>query len=384
VGVSRPFEQAFPTREPGDVYLVRGTSEKQAVTSVSLDYLKSLILPSNVPVANKGGMVVPYEGGYAVLALLSKSDSLGKDVLDKMVTLQNADGSWCQQYYPFKPFSLFEDRKVDSGTALLAWAMADYDARNTTILYKAVWQEAAEFLHTLEWALTSSASLLKNQIINGTVEEVAFSADVAEAILGLTRGLDAYGETVLDSGGHSVKDLITRLVSGIDDYMWRPTDYSYQTEYPLGAQSQPRPGVYVTFKQLVTYSQALVAWALKNWDDKYGTTGQHTQDISDALGRIIAVNRGRWGGYLEYPMYEATDPPQEYPQYAALMKTAMENVNATKYARTIDESLKFMCLCALSNGAMLDSVCQDGRCYVSPNARSPLLISAATCILAGA
>jgi hypothetical protein len=384
MGVSRPFEQAFAAREPGDIYLARGTNEKQAVVSIPLDYLKSLILPTNASVANMGGMIVPYEGGYAALALLSKSDSLGKDVLDKMVTLQNADGSWYQQYYPFKPFSLFEDRKVDSGTALLAWAIADYDARNTTILYKAVWQNAAEFLHTLEWTLTSSASLLKNQIINGTVEDAAFSADVAEAILGLTRGLDAYGQTVLDSGGHSVKDLITRLISGIDGYMWRPADYFYQTEYPLGAQSQTKPGVYVTFKQLVTYTQALVAWTLKNWDDKYGTQGQHTQNISDALDRVIAVNRGRWGGYLEHPMYESTDPPQEYPQYAALMKAAMENVNPTKYARAIDEALKFMRWCTLSNGAVLDCVCQDGRCYVSPNARSSLLISTATCVLAGA
>ena len=42
MGVSRPFEQAFPAREPGDIYLVRGTSEKQAVVSIPLDYLKSL------------------------------------------------------------------------------------------------------------------------------------------------------------------------------------------------------------------------------------------------------------------------------------------------------------------------------------------------------
>jgi hypothetical protein len=127
-----------------------------------------------------------------------------------------------------------------------------------------------------------------------------------------------------------------------------------------------------------------VAWALKNWDDKYGTAGQHTQNVSDALDRVVAVNRGRWGGYMVHPMYEPTDPPEEYTHYAALMKTAMENVNATRYARHIDEALKFMRWCSLSNGAVLDCVWPDGRCYVNPNARGPLLVSVATCILAGA
>lgn len=384
MGVSRPFDEPFAAREPSDVYLARNTSEKAAVTSIPLDHLKRLILPTNLPIANSGGMAVPYEGGYAVLALLFKNDSLAKDVLDKILTLQNADGSWYQQYYPYKPFTRYEDRKVDSGTSLTAWAMADYDARNTTILYKTAWQQAAEFLHTLEWALTSSASLLKNQVIEGVKEDVAFAADVAEAILGLTRGLDAYGETVLDSGGHSVKDFAIRLIAGIDEYMWRPADYFYQTEYPLGAQSQTKPGIYITFKQLVTYTQALVAWALKNWDDKYGTTGQHTQNVSDALDRVVAVNRGRWGSYLTHPMYESTDSPEEYPHYAALMKTAMETVDSTKYARHIDESLKFMRWCTLSNGAVLDCVWPDGRCYPNPNARGPSLVSAATCILSGA
>jgi len=384
VGVNKPFDEPFAAREPADTYLARYTSEKASVATIPLDHLKRLMLPTNLPVANAGGMIVPYEGSYAVLALLSKNDALAKGVLDKLLTLQNADGSWYQQYYPYKPFTPYEDRKVDSGTALMAWAMADYDARNATVTYKTAWRLAAEFLHTLEWSLTSTASLLKNQVINGEKEEVAFAADVAEAILGLTRGLDAYGSTVLDSAGHSVKDFITRLIAGIDGYMWRPADYFYQTEYPLGAQSQPKPGVYLTFKQLVTYTQALVAWALKNWDDKYGISGEHTQSISDALDRVVAVNRGRWGGFLIHPMYEPTDPPEEYAHYAALMKTAMEKVNATRYARHIDEALKFMRWCTLSNGTVLDCVWPDGRCYVNPNARGPLLVSVATCILAGA
>jgi len=387
LGISRDFNEPFEAREPGDAYLVRYTSEKASVTTIPLDYLKRFILPTNLPAACPSGMIVPYEGGYALLALLAKGENtLAKDVLDKLVTFQNTDGSWYQQYYPYKPFDRYEDRKVDSGTSLTAWVMADYDARQNppTTLYKTAWQKAAEFLHTLEWALTPTASLLKNQVIGGVPEEVAFSADVSEAILGLTRGLDAYGADVLDFGGHSVKDLVTRLVAGLDGYMWRPADYFYQTEYPLGAQSQTKPGVYITFKQLVSYSQALVAWALKNWDDKYGTSGQHTANISDALDRVIAVNRGRWGAYLYHPIYEPTDPPEEYPHYAALMKIAMEKVDSTRYVRHIDEALKLLRWCALSNGAVLDRVWPDGRCCLSPNARGPLLVTTATCILAGA
>jgi len=107
MGVSKPFDEPFAAREPGDIYLARYTSEKTSVTAIPLDHLKRLILPTNVPVANSGGLIVPYEGGYAILALLSKNDALAKDLLDKMLTLQNADGSWYQQYYPYKPFTQY-------------------------------------------------------------------------------------------------------------------------------------------------------------------------------------------------------------------------------------------------------------------------------------
>jgi len=115
------FKEKFPGREPADIYLIRHTSEKTSIASISVDYLKRLILPTNVIVADPSGMIVPYEGGYAILALLQKDwtneKTLAKAVLDKMVELQNTDGSWYQQYYPYKHFGKYEDRKVDSGTA---------------------------------------------------------------------------------------------------------------------------------------------------------------------------------------------------------------------------------------------------------------------------
>ena len=382
MGVSQAFKEKFPAREPGDVHLTRGTSMKSSVSPVPLDYLKRLVLLTNVVVADPGGMVVPYEGGYAVLALLEKAETtLAKDVLDRMVTLQSADGSWYQQYYPYKPFPKYEDRKVDSGASMMAFAMADYDKRNATEIYKTAWQKAASFLKSLE---NGTTGCVWNQVINGVVEQVAFSADMAEIILGLTRGLDAYGSTVTDSNGNAVKPFIERVISWIDNYMWRSASYDYQTEYPLGAQSEGSPGRYITFKQCVTFTQALVAWALKDWDDKYGTPGTHTQNISDALDKMVALNRGRWGGYLYHAMFEATDRPEEYSHYAALMKIAMAKVNPTRYARFIDEALRFMRWCALPDGAVLDCVSPDGRCFVSPRARGSLLITAATCILAGA
>jgi len=391
MGISKILAEKFGAREPSEISLARYTSEKSAVASVPLTYLKRLILPSNVFIASPGGMVVPYEGGYALLALMERDwtneKALVKDVLDKMVTLQNADGSWYQQYYPWGAFSKYEDRKVDSGAAMMAWAMADYDKRNATTTYQTYWQKAMRWLKTLEWIPGESGkSLIKNQVINGTPEDIAFSADMAEVILGGVRGLDAYGSNIQFGDGDTepVKDFISRIVAGIDEYMWK-ADYDwYQTEYPLGAQSESEPGVYITFDQLISYTQALTSWALKDWDDKYGTPGAHATKNQKALDRAIANNMGRWGGYIYHGTWEPTDPEEEYPHYAALMKIATAKVNQTQYQRWIDAALSFMRKATLSDGQVLDRVFPDGRAVVNPESRGPLLVTAATCILAGA
>jgi len=386
----KEFQEPFPSREKTDIALARFTSEKAAVASIPLTYLKNLILPVNLIIASPGGMVVPYESGYVLLALMEKDwvneKATVAAVLDKYNTLQNDDGSWYQQYYPWGAFSKYEDRKVDSGAALLAWAMADYDKRNATTGYLVNWQGAMRFLKSLEWSLAAGQSLLKNQVINGVKEEIAFAADVAEAILVGIRGLDAYDSTIQFGDGDTepVKDFITRLVAGIDNFLWKSSYDWYQTEYPLGAQSESSPGVYITFEQLISYTQALCAWALKEWDTKYGTPGQHDANSKKALDRTIANNMGRWGGFLYHGTWNYTDPDEEYTHYAALMGIAMNKLDPTRYGKWIARTLDFMRKAALSDGQVADRVLPDGLAYVNPEARGPLAITVASCILAGA
>jgi len=553
--MSSTFEQGFykakfPSREPADIYLVRHTVEKSVPASISLDYIKSLLLPTGVPQADPGGMVVPYEGGYAILTLMQKDwtneKTLAKSILDKMVELQNAYGSWYQMYYPYKYFGKYEDRKVDSGAALIGWAMADYDKRNASTTYLTSWRKAAAFLKSLEWVISDYASFVYNQVIEGVKEQLAFTADMAEIILALLRGLDAYGEDVTDTNGNPMKRYAELLIQGIDLYLWRQGDFYYQTEYPLGAQSNakrdPSTGeiTWITLKQLLTFTQALYTWAAKTWNDMVAaglklngmvlnsgfesdfanwyqnysvidttykhwgakssklsvvtaegqkpgaccysvpirlthryqlkiwynvpsfTSGtyrlriifhnpDHTQEsivtvldvtaattgwtevskivssesmadivfpswtdhvhfdslwlagsqgdaytddylfyvlhepnLKDALDRTIALNRGRWGGYLYNPTWDEKDSLDEYPHLTALLKIALEKVDSTRYSRWINQALRFMRWASLSNGAVADRVAPDGRAFASPMARGYLLVTSATCILAGA
>lgn len=394
--------------------------------------------------------------------------------------------------------------------------------------------------------ITDYASFAYNQVIDGVKEQLAFTADMAEIILCLLKGLDAYGEDVTDINGNSMKRYAELLIQGIDLYLWRQGDFYYQTEYPLGEKSNakrdPNTGeiTWVTFKQLLTFTQALYAWAAKTWDDMvaaglklngmilnsgfendfanwyqnysvmdttykhwgakssklsvvlaegqkpgaycYGvpirlthryqlrifyhvpsfTSGtyrlrivfhnsDHTQEsivtvldvtaattdwtevsrivssettadivfpswtdhvhldslwlagsqgdaytddylfyvlhepnLKDALDRTMALNRGRWGGYLYNPTWDEKDSLDEYPHLTALLKIALEKVDSTRYNRWINQAVRFMRWASLSNGAVADRVAPDGRAFASPMARGYLLVTSATCILAGA
>jgi len=394
------FAEKLPVQEPGAIYLARQTSEKSGASSISTDYLKRNIIATNHIVASPGGMIVPYEGGYGLLALMEKDWTGNKDlvapVLNAMAALQNTSGqvgSWDQMYYPQKGNDPYTDpaghrRQVDSGAAMIAYAMADYDARNASTTYQTYWRKAFNWLHSLRWEIAVGYELIKNQVINGVKEDVAFTADMAEVILAACRGFDAYGNTVTtDPDGIVVRDWIAKVVAGIDSYMWEPANYYYRTEYPSGAQSECKKDpdgnpIYITFKQCVTFVQALIAWAYKNWDTNYGS--DHSTQIKRALDQIIALNQGRWGGFIEHMQYTAYDPPQEYTHYAALMRISMNKVDATRYARWISKTQSFLRQCALADGQVMDQVFPDGRAVPSPWARGPLMITAATAILAGA
>jgi len=394
------FAEDLPVQEPGAIYLARQTSEKSAVSAISVEYLKRCIIATNHIVANPGGMIVPYEGGYGLLALMEKdwtgNQTLVASVLDAMAALQNTSGevgSWDQMYYPQKNQPPYQDpaghrRQVDSGAALMAYAMADYDARNASTTYQSYWRKAFNWLYSLRWEIAVGYELIKNQVINGVKEDVAFTADMAEVILAACRGFDAYGNTVTtDPDGIVVRDWIANVVAGIDSYMWEPANYYYRTEYPSGAESECRKDpdgnpIYITFKQCVSFAQALIAWAYKKWDTNYGSN--HTDQIKKALDQIIALNQGRWGGFIEHMAYTAYDPPQEYTHYAALMRIAMNQVDSTRYARWVSKTQSFLRQCALADGQVMDRVFPDGRAVPHPYSRGPTMIAAATAILAGA
>ena len=110
----------------------------------------------------------------------------------------------------------------------------------------------------------------------------------------------------------------------------------------------------------------------------------HEPNLKDALDRTIALNRGRWGGYLYNPTWDEKDSLDEYPHLTALLKIALEKVDSTRYSRWINQALRFMRWASLSNGAVADRVAPDGRAFASPMARGYLLVTSATCILAGA
>jgi len=84
---------------------------------------------------------------------------------------------------------------------------------------------------------------------------------------------------------------------------------------------------------------------------------------------------------MEYMAYEY---PAEYTHYAALMRIAMNKVDSTRYARWISKTQSFLRQCALADGQVMDQVFPDGRAIPSPWARGPLMVTAATAILAGA
>ena len=98
-----------------------------------------------------------------------------QSILDLWASLQNSDGSWYQQYNPYSPYAVVTETsegtdgnlKVDSGAALIAWAMSNYDRLTSGTRYKANVQHALDFLRALQYAHTVaySSNLIANEIL---------------------------------------------------------------------------------------------------------------------------------------------------------------------------------------------------------------------------
>jgi hypothetical protein len=364
---------------------------------LTTEYLKEqCILPNYTTVASPIGMMVSYEGGYIARALIYKAGSgevaLAKNILDVWAAHQKSDGSWSQQYWPYLNAAglhdEYENRQVDSGAALLAWAMAEYDKAigAGSVVYKTYVQLAFNFLRDAQYyhTVAHGTNLLCNQRKDGIWNTAALGADCGEVLLATAAVLDQYGSTLTNQAGYSIatfgNDLYYSIAVSL--YTGDATRY-YQTEYPLSGAIW---GLDVV-KQQISFTQALCAWAIKNWAGKaYRTGSDYSSQAEKVLDKSLALCMGKWGGIMYRPYDNtATESRDEYTTYAALMAQALNAVNASKYANQINRLRHFIKVAALSKGEVHDHVSPSGKMDVAVNAHYGFLsLNSATGLLAGA
>ena len=245
---------------------------------LSTTYLKEYcILPGGIAVAAPTGNMNSYEGGYVTLALIEKNGAgerdLARDILDLFADNQNDDGSWYQQYNPYKNADgkhervdevapgVSGDLKVDSGAAMLLWAMSRYDEVTSGTRYQAVVRKALQFLRELQYAhmVAHSTNLIANLVLEGETDTYAFAADSAECLLAMKAAMDAYGDSLTtDPGEYSVKTMANDLYYSLCTVTWVGSGNNYyHTTYPIDGQVM----VPFTFKEKLSYTQAMCSWA---------------------------------------------------------------------------------------------------------------------------
>ena len=355
--------------------LVDGVNVKSKIALVT-DYIKQCcIKPPACTVAGPAGTMNSYEGGYICKALIYKAGTgevaLAKSCLDRWVLLQKTDGSWSQSYYPALNkeglHDEIEDLQVDSGAAVLAWAMADYDKSQTqpSTVYKEPVRKAMGFLRELQYHMQVKygVGLLSNMRKGGVMDDVALFADCAECLLSMKACLDQYGADLTTPAGYSVKTMANDLYEAIGQkgYAGDVGRYWY-TGYPVGAQ----PMVPFTYKEKMTMVQAMVSWAMYVWyHGAHNTKPDYTDPCEKALDTCLALNHGKWGGFLYAPYYGLADETKdEYVTYTALMVMAMKAVNPTKYDPYITAGLNFLKWMHLGDGRMFDFVHPHGELEV--------------------
>jgi hypothetical protein len=328
-----------------------------------LDFAKqTLILPPGAPIHDPSGVIAPYEGGLLLWGLLEygdTTDDLVKSALDELVKIQLADGSWYEQYYPTRMIDGTYDQtgtpnRVDSGAALASIAMSRYDAKHSSITYKTVVQKAMSFLracqveHNAVYGKNLLANLIDGVYPAGTWVDYAFAADCAEALMSMKIALDTYGDTLLTSGGYSVKTMANALYEDFDEF-WTGglsgelDDNPYQTAYP----AQP------TFPTAISFTQGLVARAIYEWvHSGYNTGSNYEPFCKRALNYAIALITGKWGGFWYHPSGQggtvSYGGTEEVFAYTALMALGMHVVDSTTYADRI-----------LKHKAWMDSLTND-------------------------
>jgi len=363
--------------------LICGASIKDA-NNLATTYLKnSCILPSGATLASPTGNMNSYEGGYIALALIEKNGSgerdLARTILDLWAGLQNTDGSWYQQYNPYLNASGVHERveqlddtysgdlKVDSGAALLAWAMARYDEATSGTRYQTNVRKAMNFLRTLQYAhsVAYSTGLLGNLVYEGTIDTVALSADCGECLLSMTKAMDAYGDTLMtDPDSYSVKTMANDLYYSLCNSAWTgAAGHYYSTSYPVGEQTE----IPFTYKEKISYTQAICAWANYVFANSgYNTGSDYSSQSEETLDFINPLTAGQWGGQMYCPYVGNVDETQEeFAGYTALMTISMNTVNSTKYAPMITKGIGLLRWMALEDGRIFDVVKPNSQLLVS-------------------
>jgi hypothetical protein len=383
----------FPSHlESDEIMKFRPNIQFKKAYSPTTEYIKSeCVQADGTIVAAPTGKVVTYEAGYTALALLFKNEAdattLVQKVLDAYVLLQNSDGSWYQQYDAVLNADGLHDRaaltdpthsgdlKVDSGCALLIHAMAEWDRLNSQTRYEAVVKKGLAWLHYLQYQhqLAHGNGLISNLIYEGQVDTVAYSADTAECLLAALSALDAYGESLVDSEGYSVKTFGNDVFYAIVVFAYRgDANRAYSTTNPHNTQCV----IPMVLKENISYAQALSALAVKNWSiSSYNTVGDFSGQAETVLDQAGALTNGQWGGCLYVPYYGYSDENQdEYAGYSAFMCIAMQTVNPTKYVARIAHLKEFIKLMSTPLGQVYDTCDKSGDLFICKlNAPNKLL-----------
>jgi hypothetical protein len=391
---------ATVTVSNGELFLTYATNIK-AKYAVNLNYLlDNCILNDIVIVSSPTGTMNCYEAGYAILAMLQYGGSAYytqvQNILDLWVSLQNSDGSWYQQYNPYSPYAVVTETsegtdgnlKVDSGAALLAWAMSNYDRLTSGTRYKANVQLALDFLRALQYAHTVaySSNLIANEILDGTTDTTALLADCGECLLSAKFAMDAYGSTLLTTSGYSVQTFANNLYYSIAVTGWRGSAAQYyDTSYPYGQNTN----VPFTYEEKISYTQALCSWAVYVFaKSAFQTVGDYSSQCEICLSYINTLTRGSWGGEYYCPYTGATGQTQnEYSGYAALMAIACQTVGSTTYTSLITGLIAFIKWLTLNGGQVCDMVDVTGRVWRSQIGTTEdgfLVLPIALALLAGA
>lgn len=342
----------------------------QAVTGKILSYS----LTTNAP-------------GYPTNSICGVTGGTGSGAQFQVLSdlMQHKKGWWYSAYNPYlntdgyaldrittDPAGRSGDLRVDSDAALLAWAMADYDALTAGTRYQTVVQKALAWLNRLQQShfAANGSKLVSNLVYQNTDDTTALAADCAEVLLCATRALDAYGAALVDSDGNSVKTFANALYASLTDTdpagAWGGTAYPlYQTSYPASQNNAP-PFAF-NYVEPISYTQALCARANYTFANSgYLTATNKSTQAELALDYTWTRMAGQFGGQL-YTPYDAGNTAQtdqvEHLAYTAILSKAMQVVNATKYARPIAMMQTAMQRMARSSGMAWGQTHQDGSLW---------------------